>query len=387
MSAGNIIKRGERSFRLKVELSRDPATGKRRYHLETVKGAAGETLGQVRARAKARLVELQHELNRGEYVERSTLTVEGYMRKWLGAPVGLNPKTLERYRQLAEQQIYPHLGAVEIQKLSEDHIQDWHGALLASGGKEGRSLSPRTVGHAHRVLHTALARAVRGKIVLRNVASLVSPPKVPRKEVASLTVDQIGELLDGIKDHRLYVPAVIALGTGLRRGEILALRWQDVDLDAGFVQVERSLGEAGDAVYFKEPKSEAGRRSVSLAPFVIAALRDHRKAQLEMRMALGLGKMPGGTLLFATVDGEPISPDALSRDWANLVRVRKLPQISFHGLRHSNVSLLIDGGLDVYSVSRRIGHSSAALTLKTYTHLFRHKETEAAEAIEAALKR
>lgn len=384
---GNITKRGERSFRIKVELDRDPQTGKRRYHLETVKAAPGEPVGKARARAKARLVELQHELHRGEYVERSRVTLETYMRNWLAAPVGLNPKTLERYRQLAEQQVYPHLGSIELQKLSESHLQDWHGKLLAGGGKGGRPLAPQTVRHAHRLVHTALARALRGKLVLRNVASEVAAPKVPKKEVASLTADQIGELLDGIRDHRLYAPAVVALGTGLRRGEILALRWQDIDLEGAFLTVARSLGEADGKVYIKEPKSEAGRRAVSLAPFVVTAIREHRTQQLETRMALGMGKLPDDALLFASIEGEPISPDKLSRDWANMVRARKLPRISFHGLRHSNVSMLIEGGLDVYSVSRRIGHSSAALTLKTYTHLFRSKEQEAANAIEAAFKR
>lgn len=230
--------------------------------------------------------------------------------------------------------------------------------------------------------------------MFRNVASLVKPPKVEKKEVASLTAAQIGDLLSKIEGHPLHVPAVVALGIGLRRGEILALRWQDVDLDAGMLQVTRSLGEAGskslpvqDRLYFKTTKSGAGRRSVSLAPFVVDALRRHLREQLEIRMALGLGKQPDDALVFSTVDGSPISPDKVSRDWANLVIARNLPNVSFHGLRHSNVSMLIDGGLDVYAVSRRIGHSSAALTLETYTHLFRSKDAEAAEAIERALTR
>ncbi len=387
MRNGSITKRGKRSFRIKVELPRDPETGERRQHLETIRAWPDETVSHARQRAKDRVVELLGELTRGEYVQSIDTTVEGYMRHWLDAPVGLNPKTIERYKQLAERQIYPHLGNIALQKLAEDHLQNWHGVLLARGGVDGRPLSPQTVKHAHRLLHTALARAELGKLVLRNVASLVRPPKVPTKEVTSLTANQIGELLDGIRDHRLYAAAVVALGTGLRRGELLALRWRDVDLEAGFLTVVRSLGEAGGELYFKEPKSTAGRRSLSLAPFVIDALCDYRKEQLELRMALGLGKMPENALLFSTVDGEPISPNKVSRDWANLVRARKLPKISFHGLRHSNVSLLIDGGLDVYQVSRRIGHSSASLTLKTYTHLFRSKESEAAEAIEAAFRR
>jgi len=384
MKTGNITRRGNRSFRIKIELDRG-RYGKRRYHLETVSAVKRETVSAVKARAKARLVELLHEINRGEHVARSNVTLRDYMQGWLESPVGINPKTAERYRQLAEQQIYPHLGQIDLQKLSEDDLQTWHGVLLSRGGKNGRPLSPMTVRHAHRLLHTALARAVVGKKVLRNVASIARAPKVPASEMATLQLDQIGELLDGIKGHRLHAPAVVALGTGLRRGEILALRWRDVDFNAGYLRVERSLGEAGGDLYFKAPKSQAGRRSLSLAPFVIQVLRQHRAEVLKQRIKLGMGKLPEAALVFSDIEGAPIRPDKLSRDWANLVRARKLPRVSFHTLRHTNVSMLVDGGLDVYQVSRRIGHSSATLTLKTYTHLFRRKEAEAAEAIEAAL--
>ena len=386
MKTGNITRRGKRSFRIKIELDRGP-DGRRRHHLETVSAVNRETVLAVKTRAKARLVELLHEINRGEHVARSNMTVREYMQHWLESPVGINPKTAERYRQLAEQQIYPHIGQIDLQKLSEDDLQTWHGVLLSRGGKNGRPLSPMTVRHAHRLLHTALARAFIGKKVLRNVASIARAPKVPVKEVAILQPDQVGELLDGIKGHWLHAPVVVALGTGLRRGEILALRWQDVDIDAGLLRVERSLGEAGDDLYFKAPKSQAGRRSLSLAPFVIQVLRQHRSEVLKQRIKLGMGKLPGAALVFSNIEGTPIRPDKLSRDWANIVRARKLPRVSFHALRHTNVSMLVDGGLDVYQVSRRIGHSSASLTLKTYTHLFRSKETEAAEAIEAALQK
>jgi integrase len=385
MRRGNITKRGANSYRIKIELDRDATTGRRRAHLETIRGLPGESKAETKARAKARLVELLHQMNKGEHVQRSTATVQSYMEAWLQTPSGINPKTAERYRQLAEQQIYPHLGHIELQKLDEEALQDWHDLLLARGGMNGRKLHPRTVGHAHRVLHAALARAVVGKKLLRNVASLVPPPKVPEQEVTSLTADQISALLAKTADHRLYVPAVVALGTGLRRGEILALRWSDVDLNAGFLRVERSLGEAGGELYFKVPKTKAGRRSISLAPFVVDALRDHRKAMLELHLSLGLGKLPDDALLLSSVEGEPISPDKMSRDWANLVRARKLPKVSFHALRHSHVSMLIDGGLDVHSVSRRIGHASAILTLDTYTHLFSRKDSEAVAAIERAL--
>ena len=378
MKLGNITKRGKGSWRIKVELPRDPVSGKRRTHYETVKGN--------RKDANAKIVEIREKMNKGEYVESSTVTVGTYLMSWLKAPVDLSPKTLERYSELAERQIIPHLGHIALQKLTPAHIQAWHPTLLASGGKGGKPLHPRTVGHAHRLLHRALARAVIGKQVFRNVASGVSPPKVPDKEVDILNAEQITDVLAKLGDHPFHDIVVVALGTGLRRGELLALQWANVDLEAASLRVVLSVEETKSGLRLKSPKSTASRRSVSLAPTVVQTLRDHKRRQLETRLALGLGKFPDDAFVFAQADGSLMSPDKLSRDWCNLVISRKFPRVSFHALRHSHVSALIDGGLDVFSVSRRIGHGSAALTLEVYTHLFSKKDTEAADAIESVLR-
>jgi integrase len=379
MKLGNITKRGKSSWRIKIELERDPVTGKRRHYWETVTG--------TREKAKEKLVELRNKMRVGERIEPSDLTVETYLRSWLAAPAGLTPKTAERYRQLSEQQIIPHLGAIALHKLGAGDVQDWHVKLLASGGKDGRALNARTVGHAHRLLHHALERALQAQRVFRNVASIVKPPKVEEKEIEILTAPQIVEMLEKIRDHDCYSLAVTAIGTGLRRGELLALQWSSVDLERGSLRVERSVEHTkGNRLRFKPPKSKSGRRSVSLPPFVIEVLRVHRKQQLEQRVALGLGKPADDALVFCHFEGSPILPDRLSWNWARLVRARGLPRVTFHGLRHSHVSALIAGGLDVFSVSRRIGHSSAGFTLKTYTHLFSQKDAAADAAIEAALR-
>ncbi len=377
MKLGNITKRGTASWRIKIELERDPVTGKRRHYWETING--------TRDKAKAKLVELHNRMRVGERIEPSDLTVGAYLRAWLAAPAGLTPKTAERYRQLSEQQIIPHLGSIALEKLAAGDVQDWHVKLLASGGKGGRPLSARTVGHAHRLLHHALERALQAQRVFRNVAGIVRPPKVEEKEIGILTAPQIVETLERIRDHAYYPIAVAAIGTGLRRGELLALQWSSVDLERGTLRVERSVEEVGDKLRFKPPKSKSGR-AVSLPPFVLEVLRAHRKQQLEQRLALGLGKPADDALVFCRFDGRPIVPDRLSWNWARLVRARGLPRVTFHGLRHSHVSALIAAGLDVFSVSRRIGHSSAGFALKTYTHLFSQKDAAADAAIEAALR-
>jgi len=181
-------------------------------------------------------------------------------------------------------------------------------------------------------------------------------------------------------------PGSVRIGTGLRRGELLALQWSNIDFERGSLRVERSVEETRDKLRFKPPKSKSGRRAVSLPPFVLEVLRIHRKQQLEQRLALGLGKMREDALVFCHLDGSPILPDRISWNWARLVRARGLPHVTFHGLRHSHVSALIEAGLDVFSVSRRTGHCSAGFTLKTYTHMFSQKDAAADAAIEAALR-
>jgi integrase len=192
--------------------------------------------------------------------------------------------------------------------------------------------------------------------------------------------------LEKLRGHLFRPVVVVALGTGLRRGELLALQWGSVDLEGRSIRVERSLEETKSGLRFKAPKSKQGRRSVSLPSSVVEVLRSHRRQQQELWLALGLGKLSDDALVFCQPDGLPMSPDKLSRDWHRLVIARKLPKVSFHALRHRHVSALIDGGLDVFSVSRRIGHASAALTLRTYTHLFSKKDAVADAAIDAALR-
>jgi integrase len=327
-----------------------------------------------------------NEAHNGTFVEPSKITVAEYIRTWLHDALGLSPKTAERYRQLAEQQIIPYLGAVQLQKLKPSQVQDWHGVILRQGGKGGRSLSPRTVGHAHRVLHRALQRAVENETLSRNVASVIRAPNVEAKEIEILSLEEIGVVLARLDGHDLYPIVALALSTGLRRGELLALRWEDVDLDRATLRVERALEETTVGLRFKAPKTKHGRRIISLPPSAVAVLRVHRLKQLEMRVALGQGKLEPSALIFSTFQAAPLSPDNLSRDWRRAITGLDLPRVRFHALRHSHASALIASGLDVLTVSRRLGHGSAVVTLNTYAHLFAKTDEEAADAIEAVLR-
>jgi integrase len=383
--SGNVTRRGAHSWRLKFEAGeRDPATGKRRTRYLTVKGTKKDAQRELTLRLA--------EVERGTAVDPSRTTVGEYLRDWLGlsgavdpSNKGLSPKTLERYRQLAERQIIPHLGGTPLQKLRAAQIHAWHATLLRTSGRNGKSLATRTVCHAHRVLHRALARAVSLEIVGRNVAHAVPPPKAEAAEIAILSAAEIGSVLTNLDGHPLNPIAAFALSTGMRRGEICALAWGAVDLNAATVRVERSMEETANGLRLKPPKTRHGRRTISLPATVVETLRTHRRGQAEQRLQLGLGRPGADDYVFALADGSPYAPDKLSRDWGNVVRDRKLPRVMFHALRHSHASALIAAGLDVVTVSRRLGHGSPAITLTVYAHQFVSKDIAAADAIEAAI--
>jgi integrase len=235
-------------------------------------------------------------------------------------------------------------------------------------------------------LHRALERAVKVEIVSRNVASAISPPKVESKEVQALTANQMSDALSKLESHTLYPIVALALGTGMRRGEILALRWADLDLDGGTVRIERSLEETKAVLRFKPPKTSHGRRTISIPASTVEVLRAHWRKTLETRLALGQGRPEPDALVFAKPDGSPLSPDNLSRDWRTTVKARKLPEIMFHALRHTHASALIASGLDILTISRRLGHGSPTITPAVYGHLFKNTDILAAAAIEAAFR-
>jgi integrase len=240
------------------------------------------------------------------------------------------------------------------------------------------------VGQIHRVLHRALGHAVTWGLVRANVAAIAKPPKKIAEEVQILTADQVDAVLTRTKASPLHSIIVVALGTGARRGEIMALRWRDIDLEAGRARVERSLEQTKAGLRFKAPKTKYGRRNVALPSSVVAELRSVWKAQQELRLAMGMGKASPDDLVFSTPEGGPRKPDGVSRDWRQLVASKKLPKVTFHALRHTHVSQLIAKGTDIMTISRRIGHSSPVVTLGVYGHLFDNSDSQAASAIEAS---
>jgi integrase len=328
---GNITRRGKTSWRLKFDIEPDPETGARRTRVLTVKG--------LRKDAERELARLLNDAHRGTLIDESKATVGSYLRSWFdGKRADLSPNTIERYTEIIEVQIVPVLGAIELQKLKPIDVRNWL-ANLRKCGRRGRPLTGRTVRHVYRVLHAALADAVKLELLARNVVDAVDPPKVEADEVEILNADQIAAVLDAMKGYRLHPIASLAIASGMRRGELLALRWSDVDLARAVLKVDRSLEQTKAGLRFKCRKSRCGRRSITLPPITVAMLRSHRKEQLEQRFQLGMGKHDADALVFANYDGSPISPNYFSIMWSRAIAANPdLPQVTFHAMRHSHAA-------------------------------------------------
>jgi integrase len=229
---------------------------------------------------------------------------------------------------------------------------------------------------------------VRHGLIVKNVAAEEGAPEVDGEEIVIITDERIKELLTRLAGHSLYCRAIVALFTGVRRGELLALRWRNTDLDSKIIRIREALEETKvHGIRFKRAKTKNGQRDVTLPDIVVDALREHRRQQLELRMSLGRGKLPDGALVFPGADGGPQSPRGFSGDWAEVAERIGMGDITLHALRHTHASQLIDAGVDVVTISKRLGHASPNITLQIYAHLFRKRDDKAAEAINEALAR
>ena len=367
---GNITRRGKASWQLKFDVG--AVNGKRQTRYATVRGTHKD--------AQKELTRLLGAADEGALPDPSHATVAEYIEAWFsGAPKG-SAKTMERYGELADNQVIPHLGAHKLQKLKPEHVQQWHGTLIGLG------LSPRTVTHAHRLLHRVLADAVKNGTLTRNVAAVHAPPDVEDEEIEILSPEQIADVIAKLEGHSLFPIVSLALATGMRRGELLALQWGDIDLDGGTLRVERSVEETKAGLRLKPPKTKRGRRNITLPPEAVAMLRAHKVQQMELRLAIGMGKPDAATLVFSDIEGRLLKPHTISRAWRRAVAIKKLPAVTFHALRHTHASMLIRAGVDILTISRRLGHSKAAITLDVYGHLICGADEAAAAAIAGTLK-
>jgi integrase len=357
------------------------ADGKRRVITCTFRGTETAAHQELRRRLT--------EVDKGQHVDPTRLTIAEYLDHWLTdwAAINLSPKSLERYTELLTLHVKPNIGAAKLQRLQILDLTQLYAKLL-KGEDKGDGLSAATVGYVHRVLHNALQQAVLWKLIQTNPAALAEPPRTEAREIEILSPANVTTLLDGLKGRDIYPIVVTAFGTGMRRGEILALRWKDLDLarnDRGQIRVEQSLEQTkAGGLRVKPPKTKHGRRRISLPDYLVGELRAYWRQQQELRLKLGLGKCPDDGLVFGNIDESPRKPNSLTTKWRRLVKAIDVPKVSFHALRHTHASQLIASGMDVLTISRRLGHSSAMVTLNIYGHLFPDSDERAARALDLA---
>lgn len=309
-------------------------------------------------------------------------SMSAFLTNWLQDTVRqrVRERTHIRYRQLIELQVLPVLGNIKLQKLSPQHLQKLYNQKLEEG------YAPQTVKHIHRVLHRALKDALRWQLVSRNVCDAVDAPRVPRKEMRVLTGDQAQQLLEAAKGDLLEALYVLALTTGMRQGELLGLKWEDVYITLGTVQVRRTIARLpGKGFTVSEPKSAKSRRKIHLTRLAVEALKRHRTRQSESRLAARLAWSEQGWV-FCNAVGKPIEAgNMIRRSFRPILDKAGLPAIRFHDLRHSTATLLLSLGIHAKVVQELLGHSQISLTLDTYSHFLPSLQEEAVSRLDTLL--
>lgn len=307
-------------------------------------------------------------------------TVGQYLDSWLETSKHtIKPRTWKRYVEYVRLHMIPKLGKIPLSKLTPQQVQ----LLYAEKLEEG--LSTTTVHHLHAVLHRAIHAAVRLGLVQRNVCDMVDPPRMRRNEMAVLSPEQVRALLEAAAGERLEALYVLAVSTGMRQGELLALKWREVDLDGASLQVRATLQYTSEGFVFADPKTEHSRRRVTLPAMAVEALRHHRVRQLAERLQLG-DAWTDLDLVFPNAVGKPIDGINLLKYWFfPLLKKAGLPRIRFHDLRHTAATLLMARGINPKIVSEMLGHSHVSITLGLYGHVTPTMQQQAADAMDAVL--
>ncbi len=353
-----------------------------RYYVQTVNGAKRKVLyGKIRAEARDKLAKALSDRIDGIVYDDENMTLGEYLDVWLKGSVfgSVRQSTYDRDTNLVNNHIKPVLGGLKLKKLNSGQVQSFYRDRLDAG------FSSSTVHKIHDILRRGLAQAVKWHLVPRNVAEAAKPPRPASKEMQALSADEARKLLDVVGDARLEALYVLAIHTGMRQGELLALRWQDVDLENAVASVRRTLTRSGGKVLFGEPKTKKSRRSIRLTPQAVEALRVHLKRQLRDIEILGDRYQDQG-LVFTTDTGAPINPSNLrQRSFAPLLKRAGLPHMRFHDLRHTCATLLLSRGVHPKFVQELLGHATIAITLDTYSHVMPSMGDATAKAMEDAL--
>ncbi len=360
---GYIVKRGNDSYRIAVSLGKGP-DGKYKQHFETVRGN--------KKAADKRLSEILSSLDNGVFVKPGKQTLGDYLRAWLKdyCQANITPQSTQTYQFFIERHIIPAIGHVPLTDLRPQHLAHLYSEKLSSGSRDGKGgLGLRSTRYIHTTLHKALSNALKIGLIARNPASAVEAPKQKRREMQTMNESDIHIFLELARSTPYHALFYTLLFTGMRRSEILALRWFDMDLLLCQLSVTRTIHRLhnGEIIY-GEPKTGKSKRLVSLSPSNAIVIREHREAQEKLRQSLGM-TLSDDDLVFCHYDGKPYLPDSITQAWRKLAHRCGLKGIRLHDARHTHASLMLKQGVHPKIVQERLGHASISITLDTYSHV------------------
>ncbi len=341
-------------------------------------GARKSVYGRTRQEAKARADELLKRADQGLDVLTREQSLAEYLQRWLidVAAAAVRPSTFESYERIIRVRVVPALGRTKLTAVTPQHLQALYNALLKNG------LSPASVVRTHAVLHGAFGQAVRWNLLPRNPCDATRPPSIPRHEMRYLDRDQVRQLLEATPDLTMRTLYAVAATAGMRRGEILALRWRDIDWARGLIVVQRTAHRIrGAGIVYGEPKTNAARRAIKLGTMTLDLLRAQRTAQLEQRLHAGPA-WQDHDLIFTSLVGTPVEAARVSRLFARDLENAGLPRVRFHDLRHTAATLLIEQGVHLKAVQSTLGHSTIATTMDVYAHLTPSMQDAVGEAMD-----
>lgn len=360
----------------------DPSTGDKILKKKTFKkkGDADNWLAETIAAVK-----------KGTYFEPTKMTVGEWLLDWLKTygKQNLSPTSYNWYKLTIEKHLIPALGAIPLSELKPKHIKDYHNKALEGGRIDkkkslGRNLSPTTVKNHHAILRKALQTAYELEMIFRNPADIAKPPKKAKHEMKFLPVEDAGKIIYLFKDSYMHMPVFLAVMTGARRAEILALRWSDVDLKKGVAYIGRTIYSAGKGdLQFKDPKNKTSNRSVNLSAHVIKTLKRHKTAQKKSMLSFGK-KQTEKDLICSLQNGDPIVPATVTKRFQEATEAAGY-KITFHHLRHAHASYLLKQKIHPKVVAERLGHSTISTTLDIYSHIAPTLQQEAADSLEELL--
>jgi len=370
---GSIRKRAPGVWQVRIETGTDPVSGSRLRRSVQVYGTRNDAENERTA--------LLHAVQTGTYVDPTRETVAEFLERWLRdyARASVGRRTYERYEEIVRLHVVPALGRLRLTDVRPAHI------LTAEREWREQGLSPYTVLKHHRLVREALQHAVRWQLLVVNPADAVTPPRPERREMLALDRDQAAALLEAAAGNEFEVTILTALYSGLRVGELLGLRWRDVDLVNGQLRVQQAAQPVkGGGVAYAPPKTHRSRRAVSVPTPVSEALQRHRTTQTRARLAAGPA-WQDGDLIFAGPLGGPMSRTRLRFAFQRLLAEAGLPRIRLHDLRHTMATLMLAQGEHPKIVSERLGHATVGITLDTYSHVLPGLQAAAADRLAVAL--